>query len=144
MEEDVFKARDSQIARLYGNSFINLCNLFELDTTDLESANEAVCALFEEVIAFKGKFKSEKLFPLQREYEKLVEFENEIDQCDNATKRESMITKCTLSKGKMRCAKLAIFLKKIIKASSAPNFGSITRLFAMQLKEFTSPAVAQI
>lgn len=52
MEEDVFKARDSDVARLYGSSFINLCNLFELDTSDLEQANMAVNGLFKEVIAF--------------------------------------------------------------------------------------------
>lgn len=83
------------------------------------------------MVEFQGKFRSENLFPLQIEHERLIEMENEIDHCDNPAKRSSLLKNCDNSKEKMRKAELAIFLKKIIDASAVSNFGSVMRLFVM-------------
>lgn len=144
IEEEAFKARDSEVARLYGDSFINLCNLFENDTSDLEQANLAVNGLFKEVIEFQGKFRSEKLFPLQLEHDRLIGMENEIDHCENPAERSKLLENCEKSKRKMKSVELAIFLKKIVDASTVSNFGSIVRLFVMQLKQFITPIVGSI
>lgn len=87
IEENAFRARDSEVARLYGNSFINLCKLFELDSSGLECAYQAINELFKEILEFQGNFRSDKLFPLQVEFERLTDLENEIDKCDNAQNR---------------------------------------------------------
>lgn len=70
--------------------------------------------------------------------------ENEIDHCDNPKQRSKLLKKCAHSKEKMQKAELALFLRKIIDASSVNNFGSIVRLFVMQLKQFITPIVASI
>ena len=100
--------------------------------------------MFREVLNFQGNFRSEKFFPLQLEYERQVEVENEINECINTKERQTLITKLTDSQTRIREADLAIILKKILEASSAPNFGCIVRLFVQQLKHFIYPIVSKI
>ncbi len=123
---------------------MNLCRVLGLEATELEQADAVLEGLFQEVAAFQGRFRSKELLPLQLDHDALIALENDIDNCDNTSRRAQLLHECNQLKSRMRGHKLSLVFQKILEASSMPNFVSVVRLFVMQLKQFISPSVNRI